>query len=153
MTQWKCFVPDTFFLWPYIWSHMVLFSKIQHKKALVNTIIAMDTRPPEKLVMKLIHIVAIYMVIFRIFFFTTSINLKSAVQSIRQLLRHSSCELLVIFSPTCTQSISMFQWIILTARKCGNYHRLQPLIPNPKCGGPWLVIFEWPIYIKMTNYS
>ena len=41
----------TFFLWTYIWSCVELFNAIEHETALVGIIIAMDTRPPEKLVM------------------------------------------------------------------------------------------------------
>ena len=51
MTQWKCFVPDTPSFCDHIWSRVEFFSKIEHKKALVSIIIAMDTRSPEKLVM------------------------------------------------------------------------------------------------------
>ena len=51
MTQWKCFVPDTPSFCDHIWSHVELFSEIEHKMALVSIIITMDTQPPEKLVM------------------------------------------------------------------------------------------------------
>ena len=50
MTQWKFFVPVTPFC-DHIWSHVELFSKIQHNKALVSIIIVMDTWLLEKLVM------------------------------------------------------------------------------------------------------
>ena len=46
MTQWKCFVPDTPSFCDHIWS-----CKNEHKMALVSIILAMDTRPPEKLAM------------------------------------------------------------------------------------------------------
>ena len=51
MTQWKCFVPDTPSFSDHIWSHVELFIDIEHKMAQVSIIIAMGTRPPEKLVM------------------------------------------------------------------------------------------------------
>ena len=47
MIQWKSFVPDT----PFCDHSVKLISETEHKMALVSIIIAMDTRPLEKLVM------------------------------------------------------------------------------------------------------
>ena len=51
MIRRKCFVPDTPSFCANMWSHMELFSEISHNVALVTVTIAMETRPPEKLVM------------------------------------------------------------------------------------------------------
>ena len=53
-TQWKCFVSTTPSFCDYIWSYVELFSETEHKMALINIIIAMDTLPLEKLVMALV---------------------------------------------------------------------------------------------------
>ena len=52
MTQWKCFVPGTPSFCDHTWFYVELFSETEHKMALISIIIAMDTRPSEKLVMK-----------------------------------------------------------------------------------------------------
>ena len=50
MTQLKCFVWDIPTFCDHIWSCVELFGDIEHKIALVSIIIAMETQPPEKLV-------------------------------------------------------------------------------------------------------
>ena len=40
------------FLYDHIWSHLEYFSEIYHKMAIVIIMIAVETWPPEKLVMK-----------------------------------------------------------------------------------------------------
>ena len=60
-THWKCFVPDTPSFCDHIWYRVELFSEIQNKMALASITIAMETQPPEKLVMRLIIVIGVAM--------------------------------------------------------------------------------------------